>query len=56
MIVAGVTLLAVGTAALASSVAMEFWKKEPVYMIIMKISAGLFAIGTIIFGIGMGLD
>ncbi len=52
MIVAGVTLLAIGAVALVGSVGMEIWKKEPVYMIIMKISAGLLAIGAIVWEVG----
>jgi len=52
MIVAGVTLLAVAATALVGSVGMEIWKKEPVYMIIMKVSSGLLAVGAIVFEIG----
>jgi len=56
MLVAGVTLLAVGSFALVGSTIIEWKRKEPLYAILMKISTGVMAIGTIIFGIGMAID
>lgn len=49
----GVAILAASTASLICSIVLEVRRKEPVYMILMKISAGGIAIGAIVFSLGV---
>lgn len=53
MIVAGITLLTLGTVGITSSVILEWRMKAKKWDISMKISALIFGAGGIIFGIAM---
>lgn len=55
MMVLGVTILAASTASLICSIVLEVRRKEPIYMIFMKVSAGGIAIGAIIFSLAVKL-
>jgi len=51
----GVTILAVSTTSLVCSIVLEVRRREPMYMVLMKISAGGIAIGAIIFSLAVKL-
>lgn len=51
----GVSILAASTASLICSIVLEVRRKEPIYMIFMKISAGGITIGAIIFTLAVKL-
>lgn len=55
MMALGITILAASTATLACSIVLEVRRKEPIYMILMKISSGGIAIGAIIFALAVSL-
>ena len=55
MMALGVTILATSTASLICSIVLEIRRKEPIYMILMKISSGGIAIGAIIFALAVKL-
>ena len=52
MPVAGWALIAVAAAGIWASVGMEIWKKEPIYMVAMKVFALLFGLGGVLVGLG----
>ena len=47
----GWTIASLGAIGLCSSVIMEIIKKEPIYMLTMKLSAGILGIGGVLLGI-----
>ena len=49
----GIGLLAAGTIGIIFAVVMELATAEPVYYIVMKITAGVFGIGGPLLGIGI---
>ena len=51
MIHAGIGLLATGAVGIVFAVAMEIGTGEPIYLILMKITAGLFGVGGALIGI-----
>ena len=51
MIVFGWVIASLGTAGLVSSVILELIKKEPIYMLMAKISAGVLGVGGILIGV-----
>lgn len=51
MIILGYTIAALGALGLCGSVVMEIIKKEPVYMLLMKLSSGVLGIGGLLLGI-----
>jgi hypothetical protein len=51
MIVLGYIIAGLGAVGLCGSVAMEVIKKEPVYMLLMKVSSGVLGIGGVLLGI-----
>ena len=53
MMIAGLGVMTVGTVGIAFAVVEEWRKKEPIYMLIMKIAAGLFGVGGVLFGVAM---
>lgn len=55
MMAVGVAILAASTASLVCSIVLEVRRKEPIYMILMKISTGGIAIGAIIFAWAVSL-
>lgn len=55
MMALGITILAASTASLICSIVLEVRRKEPIYMILMKISTGGIAIGAIIFALAVKL-
>jgi len=51
MIILGYVIASLGAMGLCGSVVMEIIKKEPVYMLLMKVSSGTLGIGGILIGI-----
>jgi len=51
MIISGFVIAGLGALGLCGSVVMEIVKKEPIYMLLMKVSSGILGIGGIIIGI-----
>lgn len=49
----GIGLMAAGTVGLIFAVVMELQTGEPVYYLVMKITAGLFGIGGPLFGLAI---
>ena len=45
-----VTILTIATMGLIVAVALELYTHEPIYMIVMKVSAGLFGLGGPLLG------
>jgi len=52
---AGIILMAGGTVATGGAVALEIIYKEPIWMILMKITAWVFALGGVLLGVGLGM-
>lgn len=50
MVIFGWVIATLGTVGLVSSVVLEVIKDEPIYMTLIKISAGILGIGGIILG------
>ncbi len=53
MLVAAIALMAVGSLGVGGAVIMEIWKKEPIYMILMKIFPWFFGVGAVLFALGL---
>lgn len=53
MLVFGWSIAALGAMGLATSVVLELIKREPIYMTIAKISAGIFGLGGVILAISV---
>ena len=53
MLAFGWVVVVLGTAGLVGSVVLEIIKKEPIYLLTAKISAGLFGIGGILLAISV---
>ena len=51
MVIFGWTIATLGVIGLVSSVVLEIIKKEPIYLVTCKISAGLIGVGGLIVGI-----
>lgn len=51
MVIFGWVIATLGTAGLVASVVLEIVKKEPIYLLTAKISAGIFGIGGVLIGI-----
>ncbi len=51
MALAGIIIMAFGTAGVGAAVGMEIWKKEPIYMIFMKIFPWFIGLGGLLFGL-----
>ena len=51
MAIFGWVIATLGTAGLVSSVILEVIKKEPIYLLTAKISAGIFGVGGILIGV-----
>ncbi len=51
MVIFGWVIVTLGTAGLVSSVILELVKKEPIYLLTAKISAGAFGVGGILIGV-----
>ncbi len=49
----GIALMAVGVVGLIFAVVMEIRTAEPVYYLVMKITAGLFGVGGPLFGLAL---
>ena len=45
-----ITIITIATVALVTSIALEVYTKEPVYMLMIKVSAGLFGVGGPLLG------
>jgi hypothetical protein len=52
-VVTGLTFLAIGSLGTGGAVVMEVWKKEPVYMIMMKVFPWFFGVGGVVIGFGL---
>lgn len=50
MVALGFTIMTLGTAGLIASIVLEVIKKEPVFMLLMKISMGVMAVGGTLLG------
>lgn len=50
LLVLGTALMSAGTVGLIFAVVMEIQTGEPVYYLVMKITAGLFGVGGPLFG------
>ena len=53
MIIFGWTIATLGVTGLCASVVMEIIKKEPIYMLTMKLSAGILGVGGIVLAISV---
>ena len=51
MIILGYVIAGLGAMGLCGSVVMEVIKKEPVYMLLMKVSSGVLGVGGILIGV-----
>ncbi len=51
MLVAAITLLAIGSVGILGAVIMEVKTHEPVYMLLMKIFPWFFGVGAVLLGI-----
>ena len=49
----GIVLMSAGTVGIIFAVVMEIITNEPVYLLVMKITAGLFGVGGPIFGLAL---
>ena len=49
----GIAFLSVGTASLIVGIILEIVTKQPHYMILVKVASGLFALGAILFSLGV---
>ena len=52
MLVAGIVLLSLGSAATAAAVGLEIKYKEPIWMIVMKGGCFAIAVGSLLYTIG----
>ena len=50
----GIGLMAAGVVGILFAVIMEMQTGEPVYWLVMKITAGLFGVGGPLFGLALG--
>jgi len=53
MLPAGIAVMIAGVAGVISSVILEIRFKEPVYILIMKIAPTIFAVGAVLFALGI---
>lgn len=53
LIHAGIGLIAAGAVGIIFAIVMEIQTAEPVYFIVMKVTAGLLGIGGPVFGLGI---
>ena len=53
LLVTGVAIMATGVVGLIFAVAMEIATEEPVYYLVMKLTAGLFGVGGPLLGWGI---
>lgn len=51
MPVAGWALIAVGSVGVWAAVGMEIWKKEPIYMVAMKVFPWVIGVGGVLVGL-----
>lgn len=49
----GIVLMSAGTVGIIFAVVMEIQTGEPVYYLVMKITAGLFGVGGPLFGLAL---
>ena len=50
MLTLGVVIVGIGSASILAAIGMEIWKKEPIYQILMKVSALIITIGSVLVG------
>jgi len=53
MFVLAITLMALGSLGVGGAVIMEIWKKEPIYLILMKVFPWVFGVGAIILSLAI---
>ncbi|MBA7714306.1 hypothetical protein ES703_123324 [subsurface metagenome] len=53
LLYSGIVLMSAGAVGIIFAVALEIATCEPVYMVVMKIAAGLFGLGGPLFGWGI---
>ena len=53
MQIGGLVVMVVGAIATAAAVYLEVLYREPRWMVLMKVGAGLFAVGGVLFGVAM---
>lgn len=53
LIYSGISIMSMGTVAIIIAIVMEIQTGEPVYLLMMKIAAGLFGIGGPLLGWGI---
>ena len=53
LLIPGIVLMSAGTVGILFAVAMEIATQEPVYMLVMKITAGLLGIGGPLVGLAV---
>jgi len=53
LLIPGIVLMSVGTVGIIFAVAMEIATNEPVYYLVMKITAGLFGVGGPLVGLAL---
>jgi len=56
VIVAGIVLLAIGSFGIGAAVAMEAWKGDDRYKIMMKVFPWVFGVGGIVLGVGLAIS
>ena len=49
----GIALMSVGAVGILFAIVMEMTAREPIYWLVMKITAGLFGVGGPLFGLAI---
>ena len=49
MLTAAVIVMSLGTVGVFAAVGMEIWKREPIYMVLMKLTVVTWGIGATLF-------
>ena len=53
LLISGIALMSAGVVGILFAVALEIATNEPVYWLVMKITAGLFGVGGPLFGLSI---
>ncbi|MBA7530188.1 hypothetical protein ES705_22391 [subsurface metagenome] len=53
LLITGIVLMSAGTVGILFAVVMEIHTGEPIYWLVMKITAGLFGVGGPLFGLAL---
>ena len=46
----GIVVVGIGSASILAAIGMEIWRKEPIYQVLMKVSALIITIGSVLVG------